>query len=170
VNKSVFLIVDYKKSSPKKIKENAKIFGDQFQIPVYIKAAEQILPDLSGVASLEPIGGAYFCFTPGSDTKKNSSNEQLEKIKKTTYFPLISPEYNFLDNENEQADEKSIADHINSTIEQIKEIVKQISQGLFGEKNNRNQKICENCNYTNLCRINKHEIYNNGNENENEND
>ncbi|MEJ5245276.1 MAG: PD-(D/E)XK nuclease family protein [Bacteroidota bacterium] len=171
VNKSVFLIVDYKKSSPKKIKENASIFGDQFQIPVYIKAAEQILPDLSGVASLEPIGGAYFCFTPGAiNSKKNHRNEQLEKINKTTYFPLISPEYNFLDNENEQSDEKSIADHINSTIEQIKEIVKQISQGLFGEKNNRNQKICENCNYTNLCRINKHEIYNNGNENENEND
>lgn len=157
-NKSAFLIVDYKKSSPQKIKENVNVFGDKFQIPIYIKAAEQILPALSNVASLEPVGGAYFCFTPDiSDTKKTNKNDPLDKLKKTTYFPLISQEFSLFD--NNKKDNISISMTINSTINEVKEIVHKISLGLFGEKNHNNQKICDNCNYINLCRINKHEIY-----------
>jgi len=169
-NKSCFLIVDYKKSSPDTIKKSENDLGENFQIPVYIKAAEQILPSISGVASIEPIGGAYFCFKPDKNNKKTEINDQFPILRKTTYFPIIAPDYNFLEKDSHQNDEDRISQIIDSTIEQVEQIVKKISQGLFGEKNIKNNKICEYCGYTNLCRKNKHEIYNNENGNENEND
>lgn len=164
-NKSHFLIVDYKKSSPDIIRKNVYDLDYGLQISVYIKAAEQIVPSISGVSSIEPVGGVFFCFKPDKFNKTKSKDE-LELLRKTTHIPIIVQEYNFLEKDSSQFNEKSIDTQIKPIIEQIQKIVNNITQGLFGEKNTRNQKICEYCGYANLCRKNKHEIYNNGNEDE----
>jgi len=143
---SHFLIADYKTRLSHLPTYKDIQNGIKFQIPIYLAASKKILLDDFNLTDISPAGGVYYSFIPsyfeGDNKFKNHKylmliNEYLTPLKdKYNKGPVIFPE--------------ELDEQITSSIDYIKDILSNISNGKFAKKIDLQK--CNCCLFHPFCR------------------
>ena len=142
---SKFIIADYKTSGGSLPKNEDIECGMNFQVPLYLAAAQKIFNEYY-LLNLEPDGGVYYIFKPKYDVKKGAESAKFVLI------PEPSPLSKLINSKQVLESREVLNDYLEHSITLANEIVENISSGIFDVKPQK--KACLFCKFSSICRVN----------------
>ncbi len=142
----IFTVIDYKSGTPPHHTEI--ISGTSLQLPLYLRAAEDILRQNFGDV-MTGVAGFYHRISSSENVKKPAIllKEYAEKVynSKTFSSSIIT-----------LSSHQELADLIERTIEYANKYIDGIQAGHFPlAAEERQEKVCKNCSYSKVCRLNE---------------
>jgi ATP-dependent helicase/DNAse subunit B len=144
--KFAIMIGDYKNRMDKVAKNSDVRSCKSFQMPLYLLAVQNILKKYYGIDA-ELKGGIYYGFEPEIEKDKIISHKFV-LVEQTN---LRVPKSLYRSNKQVLGSSENIIDILNNSLENAKQIVNKISQGIFPVEPQDN--ACQYCSYSSLCRI-----------------
>jgi ATP-dependent helicase/DNAse subunit B len=142
----IFTVIDYKSGTPPHHTEI--VSGTSLQLPLYLRAAEDLLRQNFGDV-MTGVAGFYHRISSSENVKKPAIllKEYAEKVynSKTSSSLIIS-----------LSSHQELADLIERTIEYANKYINGIQAGHFPlAAEERQEKVCKNCSYSKVCRLNE---------------